>query len=117
MDWVGAAVKDSRPLPLRSSLAGIERVAKTISIFWEAFFSLRGGGVLGDKWRLSSIRSNWGLGDIRGHSLGCVYFLFNDPRLLGLFGRTVKGEKGLGRAILANICLLKDNVSLGFGRA
>ena len=62
MDWVGAAIKDSRPLPLRSSLAGIERVAKTISIFWEAFFSLRrGGGSLGTSGGLVALGAIGGL--------------------------------------------------------
>ena len=38
--WAGAAAEDSGPLPLRSSLVGTGRVAKTISILWEASFSL-----------------------------------------------------------------------------
>lgn len=45
MDWAGAAAEDSGPLPLRSSLAGTGRVFRTISIMWEASFSL--GGSLG----------------------------------------------------------------------
>ena len=36
---------DAGPLPLRSSLEGMGRVTSTISMFWEAFFSL--GGSLG----------------------------------------------------------------------
>ena len=35
-------MKDVGPLPLRSSLVGIGRVANTISILWEASFSLEG---------------------------------------------------------------------------
>ena len=37
-----AIVEDAGPLPLRSSLVGIGRVASTISILWEASFSLDG---------------------------------------------------------------------------
>ena len=40
-----AAVIDAGLLPLRSSLEGMGRVASTISMFWEASFSL--GGSLG----------------------------------------------------------------------
>ena len=40
--WAKATVKDARPLPLRSSLIGIGRVSKTISMLWEASFSLEG---------------------------------------------------------------------------
>ena len=36
-----AVVEDAGPLPLKSSLVGIGRVASTISILWEASFSLR----------------------------------------------------------------------------
>ena len=41
-----AAVVDAGPLPLRSSLEGMGRVANAISMLWEAFFSL-GGRVFG----------------------------------------------------------------------
>ena len=37
-----AAVEDVGPLPLRSSLVGIGRVASTISLVWEACFPWRG---------------------------------------------------------------------------
>ena len=40
--WVEAIVEDARPLPLRSSLVGIGRVARTIYMLWEASFSLKG---------------------------------------------------------------------------
>ena len=65
------------------------------------------------------LRSSWGLGGIRGHSLDCVYFFFRNPGLLGLLGRAVKRERerGLGRAVLANFCYLEGNVSLGAGKA
>lgn len=39
-----AIVGDAGPLPLRSSLVGMGRVASTISMLWEA--SLLGGGGL-----------------------------------------------------------------------
>ena len=67
--------------------------------------------------RLGSIKSSWRLGDIRGHSLSCVCFLFSNLRLLNLFGRTARREKGLGQAILANIYLFEDSVNLGSRRA
>ena len=45
-----AVIKDSGPLPLRSSLVGIRRVASTISMLWEASFSLEGSlGIAGGK--------------------------------------------------------------------
>ena len=40
-----AVIEDSGPLPLRSSLVGIRRVASTISMLWECSFSWGGGGV------------------------------------------------------------------------
>ena len=40
-----AAMVDAGPLPLRSSLEGMGRVASTISMLWEASFLL--GGSLG----------------------------------------------------------------------
>ena len=42
MGWARAVVKNVGPLPLRSSLVGIGRVVKTISMLWEASFSLEG---------------------------------------------------------------------------
>ena len=39
------------------------------------------------------LRSSWGLSGIRGHSLGCVYFFFNNAELLGLLERVVRRER------------------------
>ena len=43
-------MEDAGPLPLRSSLVGIRRVARIIYTFWEASFSLEGSlGIAGCK--------------------------------------------------------------------
>ena len=48
--WVDAAMEEAGPLPLRSSLVSIGRVASTISMLWEASFSLEGSlGIAGGK--------------------------------------------------------------------
>ena len=46
-----ATVVDSGPLPLRSSLEGMGRVVRTISMLWEASFSLKGSlGAAEGRW-------------------------------------------------------------------
>ena len=54
-------MEDARPLSLRSSLVGIRRVARTISMLWEASFSLKGSlGTAGGKlasWTTSLVMS------------------------------------------------------------
>ena len=46
-----ATVMDVGPLPLRSSLKGMGRVASMIFMLWEAFFSLEGSlGASGGRW-------------------------------------------------------------------
>ena len=46
-----AAVVDAGPLPLRSSLEGMGRVASTIFMLWGASFSLGGSlGAAGGRW-------------------------------------------------------------------
>jgi len=48
---VEAAVMDVGPLPLRSSLKGMGRVANMIFMLWEAFFFLKGSlGASGGRW-------------------------------------------------------------------
>ena len=54
-------MEDARPLSLRSSLVGIRRVVRTISMLWEAYFSLEGSlGTAGGKlasWATSLVMS------------------------------------------------------------
>ena len=56
-----AAMEDAGPLPLSSSLAGTGRVASTISMLWEASFSLEGSLVVaggkGASWATSLVVS------------------------------------------------------------
>ena len=46
-------MEDAGPLPLRSSLVGIGRVAKTISMLWKASFSLEGSLRVAGGWAAS----------------------------------------------------------------
>ena len=97
-----AAVEDVGPLPLRSSLVGIGRVANIISMLWEASFSLEGSlGVAGG--RVASWATSLVVSAAFSASLNCFAFLG---------GGDVGCRKSFGWAFLAFIYLLGGSGSL-----
>jgi len=99
---VEAVVEDAGPLPLRSSLVGIGRVASTISILWEASFSLE-GSLEAAEGRVASWATSLVMSVAFSASLDCSTSLGGD----------VGYKKIFGWDFLAFICLLKGSVSLG----
>ena len=96
-------MEEAGPLPLRSSLVSIGRVASTISMLWEAFFSLEGSlGIAGG--RVASWATSF---------VAYVAFSVTSDCSTSLGGGGDVGyRKSFGWAFLAFICLLRGSVSL-----
>ena len=87
MGWARAVVKDVGPLPLRSSLVGIGRVVKTISMLWEASFSLEGSFGAAEGWMASwatSLVTSASFSTISGYSASLDGLLTEGRALAGL---------------------------------
>ena len=80
-------MEDAGPLPLRSSLVDIGKVARTISMLWEASFSLEGSLGVAEGWMASwatSLVTSASFSAISGYSASLDGLLTVGRALAGL---------------------------------